>query len=157
MSCLERVVEANKFRMMKTAMPQCGRRSPYYGSSHWDVLEVRKAIDVMHLTKNLCVNLLGFLDAYGQSKDTLEARRDLKETNQREDLRPEKRKNGQHYIRPASYTLSKEEKESMFDCLNSVKGYSSNVQRRINMKEKKFINLKSQDYHILMTNCFRLH
>jgi len=29
-----RSVEANKFRMMKTAMPQCGRRSPYYGSSH---------------------------------------------------------------------------------------------------------------------------
>ena len=42
-----------------------------------------------------------------------EARRDLKETKQREDLRPEKRVNGQHYLRPASYTLSKEEKENM--------------------------------------------
>ena len=56
----------------------------------------------------------GFLGMYGQSKDTLEARRDLKETKQREDLHPEKRENGQHYLRPASYTLSKEEKESMF-------------------------------------------
>ena len=88
------------------------------------------AIDVMHLMKNLCVNLLGFLGTYGQSKDTLEARHNLKETKQREDLRPEKRENGQHYLCPASYTLSKEEKESMFNCLNSMKvpsGYSSNM------------------------------
>ena len=47
-----------------------------------EVLEVRNTIDVMHLTKNLCVNLLGFLGTYEQAKDTLEARRDLKETKQ---------------------------------------------------------------------------
>ena len=42
----------------------------------------------------------------------------------------------------------------MFDCLNSMKvpsGYSSNMQERINMKEKKFTNLKSHDCHVLMT------
>ena len=64
------------------------------------------------------MNVLGFLDTYGQGKDTLDARRDLKEMKQREDLRPKKREKGQHYLRPASYTLSKEEKQSMFDCLN---------------------------------------
>ena len=65
---------------------------------------------------------------------------------QREDLELEKRENGQYYLRPASYTLSKEEKESMFDWLNSMKvSYrsSSNIQERINMKAKKFTNLKS--------------
>ena len=83
----------------------------------------------------------------------MEARRDLKEMKQREDLCPEKSQNRQHYLRPASYTLSKE-KESMFDCLNNMKvhsGYSSNIQGRINMKEKKFTNLKSHDCHVLMT------
>ena len=42
----------------------------------------------------------------------------------------------------------------MFDCLNSMKvpsGYSSNMQGRINMKEKKFTNLKFHDCHVLMT------
>ena len=134
--------------------PMWKKKSILWELPYWDVLEVRNAIDVMHLMKNLCVNLLGFLGTYGQSKDTLEARRDLKETKQREDLRPEKRENRQHYLRPASYTLSKEEKESMFDCLNSMKvpsGYSSNMQGRINMKEKKFTNLKSHDCHVLMT------
>jgi hypothetical protein len=73
---------------------------------------------------------------------------------QREDLCPEKRENGQHYLHPASYTIRNEEKESMFDCFNGTKvpsGYSSKIQGRINMKEKKFTNLKSHDYHVLMT------
>ena len=42
----------------------------------------------------------------------------------------------------------------MFDCLNSIKvpsGYSSNIQGRLNMKKKKFTNLKSHDCHVLMT------
>src|SRR6187551_1338047 len=66
----------------------------------------------------------------------------------------EKRDNGRQYLRPASFTLSKEEKASMFECLNSIKvpsGYSSNIKGIINMKEKKFTNLKSHDCHVLMT------
>ena len=42
----------------------------------------------------------------------------------------------------------------MFDWLNSMKvpsSYSSNMQGRINMREKKFTNLKSHDCHVLMT------
>ena len=86
----------------------------------------------MHLSKNLCVNLLGFLGVYGKkSKDTLEARHDMQQLAERQGLQPEKRDKGRHYLKPASYNLSKEEKESMFDCLNSIKvmsGYSSNIQ-----------------------------
>jgi hypothetical protein len=99
------------------------------------------------------MKLLGFLGTYGKAKDTIEGRRDLKEMKQREDLHPEKRDNGQHYLRPASYTLSKE-KEIMFDCLNSMNvlsGYSTNIQGKINMKEKKFTNSKSHDCHVLLT------
>ena len=57
---------------------------------YWEVLEVRHTIDVMHLTKNLCVNLLGFLGVYGKPKDTLEARQDLQCMKQRAALHPEK-------------------------------------------------------------------
>jgi len=56
----------------------------------------------MHLMKNICVNLLGFLGTYGQAKDTIEVRYDQKEMKQREDLHPKKIENGQHYLRPAS-------------------------------------------------------
>ena len=42
----------------------------------------------------------------------------------------------------------------MFECLSSIKvpsGFSSNVKGIINVVEKKFLNLKSHDYHVLMT------
>jgi hypothetical protein len=73
---------------------------------------------------------------------------------EREGLDPEMRETGWHYLSPTSYTLSKEEKESMFECLSSIKvpsGYSSNIKRILNILEKKFTNLKSHNCHVLMT------
>jgi hypothetical protein len=108
----------------------------------------------MHLTKNLCVNVLVFFGVYGKPKDTLEARQDLQRLKQWAAPHPEKRDKGRHYFSPACYTLSKEEKQSMFECLNSIKvpsGYSSNIKRLPNMKEKKFAHIKSHDCHVLMT------
>jgi hypothetical protein len=61
---------------------------------------------------------------------------------------------GRHYLSPASYTLCKEEKERMFECLSNIKvssGFSSKVKGIINVAEKKFLNLKSHDCHVLMT------
>ena len=48
----------------------------FWEPPYWKVMLVRNAIDVMHVMKNLCVNLLGFLGVYGKSKDTPEARAD---------------------------------------------------------------------------------
>jgi hypothetical protein len=135
-------------------VPMWKKKSILWNLPYWQVLQVRNAIDVIHLSKNLCVNVLGFLGVYGKSKDTLEARRDMWMLAGRQGLQPEKRDKGRHYLKPASYNLSKEEKEIMFDCLNSIKvpsGYSSNIQGIINVKEKKIQNLKSHDCHVLMT------
>ena len=58
------------------------------------------------------------------------------------------------YKGPASYALTKEEKEIFFECLLSMKvptGFSSNIKGIINMAEKKFQNLKSHDCHVIMT------
>ncbi|XP_071677558.1 uncharacterized protein [Lolium perenne] len=55
---------------------------------------------------------------------------------------------------PASYALTKEEKEIFFEVLSSIKvpsGFSSNIKGIINMSEKKFQNLKSHDCHVIMT------
>jgi hypothetical protein len=73
---------------------------------------------------------------------------------ERENLYSKKVDDRRWYISPASYTLSKEEKESMFEYLNSFRipsGFSSNIKGIINMAEKKFLNLKSHDCHVLMT------
>jgi hypothetical protein len=57
--------------------PMWKKKSIFWELPYWPVLEVCSAIDMMHLTKNLCVNLLGFMGVYGKSKDTMEARQDL--------------------------------------------------------------------------------
>jgi hypothetical protein len=110
--------------------PMWKKKSIFWELPYWEVLDVRHAIDVMHLTKNLCVNLIGFLGVYGKNKDTLEARQELQRMEDRDALHPKNRDNGRHNLSPTSYTLSKKEKESMFECLSSVKvpsGYSSNI------------------------------
>ena len=124
------------------------------GITFYKILEVRHTINVMNLTKNLCVNLLGFLGVYGKPKDTLEVRQDLQRMKQWVALHPEKRDKGCHYLGHACYTLCKEEKQSLFECLNSIivsSGYSSNIKRLLNLKEKKFAHVKSHDCHVLMT------
>jgi hypothetical protein len=126
--------------------PMWKKKSIFWELPYWKVLDVHNSIDVMHVTKNLCVNLIGFLGMYGKTKDTLEARQELQHMEERDGLHLEMRENGRHYLSPASYTLSKEEKESMFKCLSSIKvpsGYSSNIKGILNMPEKKFTNLKS--------------
>jgi hypothetical protein len=102
----------------------------------------------MHLTKNLCVNLLGFLGLYGKTKDTPEARQDSHHMKGQDGMHSE------DFQGPASYALTKEEKEIFFECLSSIKvpsRFSSNIKGIINMVEKKFQNLKSRECHVLMT------
>src|SRR3954471_17278441 len=128
--------------------PMWKKKSILWDLPYWKDLEVRSSIDVMHVTKNLCVNLLGFLGVYGKTKDTPEAREDLQRLHEKDGMPPKQ------YEGPASYALTKEEKEIFFECLLSMKvptGFSSNIKGIINMPEKKFQNLKSHDCHVIMT------
>src|SRR3954471_3873694 len=123
------------------------KKSIFWELPYWKFLEVHSAIDVMHVTKNLCVNLLGFLGVYGKTKDTPEARKDHQRMKDPHGLHPE------WFQGHASYALTKQEKEIFFECLSSIKvpyGFSSNIKGIINMVEKKFQNLKSHDSHVIM-------
>src|SRR4051812_7875257 len=123
------------------------KKSIFWELPYWVDLEVRSSIDVMHVTKNLCVNLLGFLGVYGKSKDTPEAREDQQRMKDPYHRHTDKG-------RLSSYAFTKEEKEIFFECLRSIKvpaGFSSNIKGIINMAEKKFQNLKSHDCHVIMT------
>ena len=54
-------------------VPMWKKKSIFWELPYWKILDVQSAIDVMHLMKNLCVNLLNFLCVYGKTKDTLES------------------------------------------------------------------------------------
>ena len=60
------------------------KKSIFWDLPYWKELEVRSSIDVMHVMKNLCVNLLGFLGVYGKTKDTAEAREDLQRLHEKD-------------------------------------------------------------------------
>ncbi|KAK1614095.1 hypothetical protein QYE76_019612 [Lolium multiflorum] len=91
------------------------KKSIFRELEYWKVLEVRSAIDVMHVTKNICVNILSFLGVYGKSNDTKEARQDQQSLKDPDDLYPEQ------FQGRASYALTKEEKVIFFECLSSMK------------------------------------
>ena len=64
-------------------------------TKYWEVLDVRHAIDVMHLTKNFCINLIAFLGVYGKTKDTVEARQELQRMEEQDGLHQQQQDNGQ--------------------------------------------------------------
>ena len=100
---MERVLEDNRFRKTLTGTHPCGRKkSIFWELPYWKVLEVRSAIDVMHVTNNVCLNLLGYLVVYGKKKDTEEAREDQKRVKERDGLVPNTTK-----VRPATLLPNK--------------------------------------------------
>ena len=128
--------------------PMWKKKSIFWDLPYWKDLEVRSAIDVMHVTKNLSMILLGFLGVYGKTKDTPEAWEDQQRVHGKDGMHPKQ------YQGPASYALTKEEKEIFFECLLSMKapsGFSYNIKGIINILEKKFQNLKYHDCHMIMT------
>ena len=63
-------------------------KSIFWEPPYWEVLDVRHAIDVMHLTKNFCINLIAFLGVYGKTKDTVEVHQELQRMEERDALHP---------------------------------------------------------------------
>jgi hypothetical protein len=115
---------------------------------------VRHAIDAMHVEKNVCEALVGtLLDIPSKTKNTLKAQMDLEEMKLRKDLDHETLENGSKELPTVCYTLSKQEKMSLCNCLHGIKvsaGYSDNVSKMVNMKTLKVCFKKSYDCHILI-------
>ena len=107
----------------------------------------------MHVEKNVCDSVIRtLLNIQGKMKDGLNTRQDLAEMGIRSQLQP--RSDGKKiYLPPACHTLSRKENISFCQCLRRVKvpqGYSSNIKSLVQLKDLKFVGLKSHDYHVLM-------
>ncbi|KAK2657804.1 hypothetical protein Ddye_010856, partial [Dipteronia dyeriana] len=117
-----------------------------------DIL-VRHNLDVMHVEKNICVNIIStLLNVKGKSNDGLNSRRDLESMCLRKELHPESRGNI-FYLPTASHTLLKGEKQIFYRRLANMKlpdGYGSNIETRVSVKDCKIFGIKSHDFHLLM-------
>jgi hypothetical protein len=80
--------------------------------SYWKDVKTCQIIDLMHVTKNVFDNIIGtLLDMPRKMKDRLKSRDDLVQFGLRRELHPILRTNGKHYLPPASYSLTVEEKK----------------------------------------------
>jgi len=120
---------------------------------YWKKLKLRHNLDVMHIEKNICENLIGtILNIIGKTKDTVKARLDLKDLGIKEEL--QLTEDGDSCEMPnARYTLSKEKKKAFCDFLREVKfpdGFASNISRCVSADGTKVQGLKTHDCHILL-------
>ena len=63
------------------------KKSIFFELEYWSQLKLRHNLDVMHIEKNICDNIVGtLLDIEGKSKDTYKARLDLADLKIRVEL-----------------------------------------------------------------------
>ncbi|XP_073283586.1 uncharacterized protein [Primulina huaijiensis] len=130
------------------------KKSIFFDLPYWSVLLLRHNLDVMHVEKNVCENIIGtLLNLKTKSKDGVNARKDLVHLKIRQELHPQEKGENKYHLPAAPYTLSKKEMDVFCSRLKKIKlpdGYSSNIGNCVSVEERKLIGLKSHDCHVLM-------
>ncbi|XP_039115902.1 uncharacterized protein LOC120251450 [Dioscorea cayenensis subsp. rotundata] len=108
------------------------KRSIFFMLPYWEHNLLRHNLDLMHIEKNVCDNLIGTFLGLDKSKDNLKARLDLVDIGIRFELHPQILENGKKILPPACFTLSTEQKEILCQVVKDIKvpdGYASNISR----------------------------
>ncbi|KAL3838469.1 hypothetical protein ACJIZ3_023060 [Penstemon smallii] len=127
------------------------KNSIFFKLPYWRTLKLRHNLDVMHIEKNVCDNILDtLLDIDGKTKDNIKARFDLQALG----IRKHAKLDGNSYlVPPACHTLSMVEKRKLCAFLASVKfpdGYASNLSKCVNSKECRLTGMKTHDCHVIL-------
>ncbi|XP_016165194.1 uncharacterized protein LOC107607806 [Arachis ipaensis] len=126
------------------------KKSVFFDLPYWEDQMLRHNLDVMHIEKNVCDNVVfTILNDSGKSKDNVKARRDLQCMGIRPKLWPGE---GGKYP-SAIFAMSNSQRDVFLKTLKNVvfpDGYSSNVARCVDLRQRKLSRLKSHDCHILM-------
>nr|XP_051202323.1 uncharacterized protein LOC127315924 [Lolium perenne] len=134
---------------------QCwSRRSCLWDLPYWEDLKLRHNLDVMHIEKNICDNLIGtFMNIQGKTKDTVNSRLDLEDMGIRGDLHLQPVSADSFEMPQAWYTMSKQEKIAFCEFIKFVRfsdGYASNISKCVAADKCKLEGLKTHDCHILL-------
>ena len=106
------------------------KRSIFFDLPYWPSLLIRHKLDVMHIEKDVCDNLVGTLLYFeGKTNDTTNAWLDLQDLKKRRDLHMIEVDN--RLVKPhASYTLASNERVMFCNFLKLIKfpnGFVSNI------------------------------
>jgi hypothetical protein len=90
---------------------------------------------------------------YGKTKDTPEAREDQQCMKDPNNMHPQNKTDKGHHLSPASYGLTKAEKEIFLKSFQVSNAVWLLIKYKGNNKydREKFQNLKSHDCHVIMT------
>jgi hypothetical protein len=104
--------------------------------------------------KNIFDNIIGtMLDMPRKMKDGLKSRNDIVRIGLRPELHPKLLPNGKHYLPPASYSVTVEDKKTFCQCLRGMRvptGFSSNINKLVSVKDLSMFGYNSHDYHMMM-------
>lgn len=131
------------------------QKSIFFDLPYWSHNLLRHNLDVMHIEKNICDNIIGtLLNIAHKSKDHVNARYDLQDLGIRKELHPIESGDGTRVeIAAAIFDLTKEEKDIFCAVLKNAKlphGCASNISRYVHTKERKVSGYKSHDAHFML-------
>ncbi|KAL4585273.1 hypothetical protein LXL04_009889 [Taraxacum kok-saghyz] len=128
------------------------KKSILFELPYWSKLLMRHNLDIMHIEKNVCDNIIGtLLNDPVKSKDTPKARLDLEDLNIRKDQWLRER-NGKFEKPHANFTLSKDECVEFCKFIKSVRlpdGYACNISRCVT-DSNTLGGMKTHDCHVLL-------
>ncbi|MFS8034398.1 hypothetical protein Hanom_Chr17g01580711 [Helianthus anomalus] len=128
------------------------KKSILFELPYWSKLLVRHNLDVMHIEKNVCDNIVGtLLNDLVKSKDTTKACLDLEDLNIRKEQWLKER-NGRFEKPHANFTLTKDECVEFCKFIKSVRlpdGYASNISRCVT-DHNTLGGMKTHDCHVLL-------
>jgi hypothetical protein len=140
-------------RPVVTDEPTWNLKASLHDLTYWSELKLAHNLDVLHIEKNICDNILGTLpELEGKNKDTVNARIDLEIMKFKKKLWMNDE--GDIYRKPhAPWTLDKERKIRLCKFLGRTRfpdGYCSNWERCVDTVAGKVTGMKTHDWHILL-------
>ncbi|KAK9074167.1 hypothetical protein SSX86_006764 [Deinandra increscens subsp. villosa] len=128
------------------------KRSIFFELEYWSSLQLKHNLDVMHIEKNVCDSLLGTLLMNDKTKDTPNARVDLKNLNIRRTQWLQE-KGGKFFMPHPKYSFKLNDRKLFCQFIKDVRlpdGFGSNISKRVTDNNTNITGLKSHDCHILM-------
>ncbi|XP_062093425.1 uncharacterized protein LOC133799424 [Humulus lupulus] len=129
------------------------KKSIFYELDYWSSNTLKHNIDVMHVEKNVCDSLLGTILDNDKSKDTTNARHDLKRFGVRESLWIYEDDSGKLMKPHAPYVLTSDQRMQFCKFIRDVKfpdNFCSNLKKKVNVDLTNINGLKSHDSHVIM-------
>ncbi|XP_040362000.1 uncharacterized protein LOC112165422 [Rosa chinensis] len=133
------------------------KKSIFYELPYWKDNLIRHNLDVMHIEKNICDNVLfSILGVAGKSKDNLNSRRDLELMGIREQYHLKRRESGTEYADPAEFEMNNKGKDMFFSALSGSRmpdGATSNIARRLCSMDNCAADIEKARARIVLTLC----